>query len=69
MDLRQRMADWLAHALGNRHRAHEYKRWAMEAEAEGNLSTYRHWKAQSDKSWRAAWAALREARLNKELMQ
>jgi hypothetical protein len=68
MDLRQRMADWLLHAKGCRRRAFEYKRWAKEAEAEGNLSTYRHWRKQSDKSWRAAWDALQEARLNKELL-
>jgi hypothetical protein len=69
MDLRQRMVDWMLHARGNRRRAHEYKRWAKEAEAEGNLSTYRHWRKQSDKSWRAAWDALANARIAKEIMQ
>lgn len=68
MDAATRLRDWLNHALGNRRRAHEYKRWAMEAEAAGNLSTYRHYRRQSDRSWRLAWSALREARLNKELL-
>jgi hypothetical protein len=68
MNAADRLRDWLDHARGNRRRAHEYKRWAKEAEAEGNLSTYRHWRKQSDKSWRAAWKALQEARLNKELL-
>jgi hypothetical protein len=66
--LRQRMSDWLMHALGCRRRAHQYKHWALEAEAEGNLPTYRHFRQQSDRSWRLAWAALREARLNKEII-
>jgi hypothetical protein len=69
MDLRQRMSDWLMHAKGNRRRAHEAKHLALEAEAEGNLDTYRYWRKQSDRSWRLAWTALREARLNKEIIE
>jgi len=68
MDLRQRMADWLAHARGNRRRAHEYKRWAKEYEAQGNLPRYRHYRQQSDRSWRAAWDALRSAKIYRELV-
>lgn len=69
MDLRQRMADWLMHAKGNRRRAHEYRRWARESEAAGNLSSYRHYRRQSDRSWRAAWEALRNAKLFREIVQ
>jgi hypothetical protein len=66
-DVRQRMADWLMHAKGNRRRAHDYKRWALEAEAAGNLSTYRHFRKQSDRSWKAAWDALASAKIYRDL--
>jgi hypothetical protein len=68
MNAADRLRDWLDHARGNRRRAHEYKRWAKEAEATGNLSSYQHYRRQSDRSWRLAWSALREARLHKELL-
>ena len=69
-EARRRMAaDWVAHAQGNRRRAHDYRRWAVEAEQAGNLAQYRHYRRQSDRSWRAAWKALDEARLCRELSQ
>lgn len=68
MDLRQRMADWLMHARGNRRRAHEYKRLAMEYRAAGNDGRFYECKVQSDRSWRLAWHALNEAKLNRELL-
>lgn len=49
-------------AKGNRRRAHEYKRWALEAEQAGHLSTYRFFREQANKSWRGAWDALGNAR-------
>lgn len=63
-----RLKDWLDHARGNRRRAWDYKKLALEAEQAGNLSTYRHFREQSDRSWKLAWKALQEARLNKELL-
>lgn len=60
--VRQRLADWLAHANGCRRRAHEYKRWALEYEQAGNLVRYHHYRQQSDKSWHMAKDALVHAR-------
>lgn len=60
--VKQRLADWVAHAKGCRRRAHEYKRWSLEYEQAGNLVRYRHYRNQSDKSWRMAWDALLHAR-------
>jgi len=68
MDLQQRMADWLMHAKGNRRRAHEYKRWALDYRAAGNDRRFYECRAQSDRSWRLAWQALNEAKLNRELL-
>lgn len=60
--VKQRLTDWLAHANGCRRRAHEYKRWALEYEQAGNLTKYRHYREQSDKSWRMAKDAILHAR-------
>lgn len=66
-ELRQRMDDWLMHAKGNRRRAHEYKRWAAEAESAGNLKTYRHFRRQAERSWQMARSALANARIFQEI--
>lgn len=63
-----RMIDWLAHARGCKRRAHEYKRWALEDEAAGNLGRYQHYRKQSDYSWRQAWNAIRSAKLERSLI-
>lgn len=46
--------------------AHEYKRWAKAAEAEGDLERYRRFRAESNRLWNEAiWhlqAAKRRAR-------
>ncbi len=66
-EIRQRRDDWLAHAKGNRRRAHDYRRWALEAERDGLLGSYRHYRAQSDRSWKAAKDALREAKIFRDI--
>lgn len=57
------------HAKGNRRRAHEYKRWAAEAEGAGNLKTYRYFRRQAERSWRMAWNALANARIFREIVR
>jgi len=69
MDLRQRMADWLMHAKGNRRRAHDYKRAALEYEAAGNLPRYRQYRIYAERSWRGAWQALRSAKHLRDIVQ
>ncbi len=44
--------------------AHDYKRWAREAEADGNLLNYRHWRDCSDRAWDNARFYLRQARIS-----
>ena len=61
------MRDWLLHAQGCRRRAWEYKRWALEYEADGNLTRYRQYREQSDRSWRMAKRALADAKLQRRL--
>jgi hypothetical protein len=60
--VKQRLADWLAHANGCRRRAHEYRRWALEYETAGNLEKYRHYHKQSDRQWLMALDAMIHAR-------
>jgi hypothetical protein len=47
---------------GCRRRAHEYKRWAFEAEAKADIENYRKWRAESDRQWKRAWQQLNTAR-------
>lgn len=63
------MRDWLAHAQGCRRRAHEYRRWALEYEAAGNLEKYRRYRKQSDRQWRMARDALVHASREREYLK
>lgn len=56
------LQDWLDHIKGSRRRAHEYRRWALEAEAAGDLERYRRYRADSERQWRQAWDALARAK-------
>ena len=49
---------------GRRRRAHEYRRWALEAEAANKLDDYRRFRKLSDEQWRGAWDSLNTARAN-----
>jgi hypothetical protein len=60
-----RLRDWLEHAKGNRRRAHEYRRWAMEYEP--GSPRYEHYRKVANRSWRMAWEAISEAKLHREL--
>ena len=52
----QRFADLFSLSQTLRRLAHDYKRWALEDEAEGFLDHYRRHRAESDQLWqRAKW--------------
>lgn len=59
------LEDYLIYAMGCRRRAHEYKRFALEAEAEGNLERYRRYRNWANEQWRSAKRAIWDARLRR----
>lgn len=62
----QRARDWLDHAKGCRRRAHEHRRWAQEY-APGS-PRYERYRAMANRSWRLAWDALANAKIQREIM-
>jgi hypothetical protein len=55
-------------AMGERRRAHAYRRWALEAEAAGNLLGFRTWREASDQQWKSAKWAIRKAMERKDAL-
>lgn len=48
-------------ALTMRRQAHQYRRWALEAEQGGKLEEYRRWRDEANEYWSRAKAYLRTA--------
>lgn len=46
----------------------KYRRWAGEAEACEDLDSFRKWRAEARRLWRAAWWHLRKAQDRKEAL-
>ena len=54
--------DFVSLSQTQRRHAHEYRRWALEAEREGKLERYRRYRAECNRLWRNALWNLRFAK-------
>jgi hypothetical protein len=66
--LTSEMQAFFSLAMSQRRHAHEYRRWALEAEKAGNVLGYETWRKESDQQWRGAWWALRKAMERKDAL-
>lgn len=56
--------DFLRLARTQRRLAHEYRRWALEAEREGNIDRYRRYRKEANRLWESAKFHLGRAAMN-----
>lgn len=66
--LTSEMQAFFSLAMSQRRHAHEYRRWAKEAEAAGNVLGYETWRKESDQYWCAAWWHLGKTRERKDAL-
>lgn len=64
--VREELNAWVRLCLGRKSRAHEYRRWALEAEAAGNFADYQRYRDDANRHWRSAKSALEQARRRKD---
>lgn len=53
---------FLSLARQQRRQAHQYRHWAQDAKADGNMTKHAHWRGQALRYWNKAKAALSSAR-------
>lgn len=68
VSVENRAANLFSLSQTRRRIAHEYKRWALEAETNGNLPEYRRCRKESDRLWHSAKWALDMAKSAKKEM-
>lgn len=64
--VREELNAWFRLCIGRKRRAHEYRRWALDAEAAGDHHEYQRCRDEANKCWRGARAALEQARRRKD---